>query len=298
MTDYSAELAAFAARLEAEAEAVRDIFQYCLAMLQVERRQARLVAIELRDREPWCIFKTAQGEQFSLIRPPLTQTEESAMIELARGILYQKQDETLLSPLAGVEEEAPDETDTPPEVSPETAAPKKANRSSLSQADKTAKTLVQLIRQARLAAKNLQAVIEETRQVTAAARTAMLEQRLVLAELRSAGREYKRLNQQRHALPPFKHPTSDRDKQITLAILDGVNLAEAARTFNLSDGRIKQIHLKQLRRLYRLQEVLELSYEDLVAIRDQEQASLSRRQRPDAGKVKELLEKMWAYDES
>ncbi|NJN92677.1 MAG: hypothetical protein HC875_00635, partial [Anaerolineales bacterium] len=88
MTKSSPELAAFAASLDAHPDDVEDMYQYCLAMVMVETGQAELTKIELRGREPWCTFKSITGDEFVVLRPMLSQTEEREMMETIWSIFH------------------------------------------------------------------------------------------------------------------------------------------------------------------------------------------------------------------
>lgn len=198
----------------------------------------------------------------------------------------------------------------PPEVTEEVDLNAEAWGVKVEDIPETIEKLRQLVVEARIAARELRGIVEEVRQVTEAAWVATREQRLISAEIRSAMRQYKRMQQQElepsesdsmspeDDLPPQKPWMEDRDKQITFAILDGMSLTQAAQKFSLSSARIKRIYVNQFRQLDQLQKVLELSHEDLVVIKAHKRSRLNPGQKPHAARIKKLLEKMWALDET
>ncbi|MFN8459849.1 MAG: hypothetical protein U0401_35245 [Anaerolineae bacterium] len=314
MADHSAELVAFAARLQAEPEAVQQIFEYCLALLWVEKRWAKLISIEILGREPWCTFKTFKGDEFSVRRPAMTQAEEHRMLKTLREVfqaegfnLAEKEDKLLRSGLIGEPEEVVPEffqetaeeaeaAEAAVERLPSSSAVAKMLAEELEAARQAAEMLRSLVAQAETKAKVLQAIMAEVRQVTEDAWAAAGEQRSILVELQTALREYKRLP--RNSEPPAPRPSSrERDKRVILALLEGMGWQEAIETFDLSGAQIRQIYIKQFRRLERLKKTLKLSQEDLAVIRSLNLIDLPNKQKLNTQRLKELLEKMWVIDE-
>lgn len=175
--------------------------------------------------------------------------------------------------------------------------------------DELTTVLRQLIEQAQAATQMLRGMMEETRQVSEAAWEATKENRLVLAEIRTAIRQYERIRQESSQTsryerkrpepepPPREHRLEDRNKQLTLDVLEGMTLNEAGRKFGISPARVKTIYMNQFYRLYHLKDTLELSREDIAVIRGHEHPQLLTGQRPYANHIRLLLEKMWAYEE-
>lgn len=238
MTKSSPELAAFAASLNAHPEDVEDMYQYCLAMVMVETGQAELTKIELRGREPWCTFKSITGDEFVVLRPVLSQTEEREMMETIWSIFHPNEGPlrvvrpALVASPNTVSETAPPPPPPPPVETrdweglvrrtpkrrrwkgelPRPARPKKPiplpteptsaiprTPLTVEGVDAITAGLRQLIEQAQIATETLRGMMEETRQVSEAAWEATRENRLVLAEIRTAIRQYERAHQENHA---------------------------------------------------------------------------------------------------
>lgn len=176
--------------------------------------------------------------------------------------------------------------------------------------DEAATVLRQFIEQAQAVTQTLRGMMEETRQVSETAWEATKEHRLILAEIRTAIRQYERIRQENNPpprferkrpepeAPPREHPPEDRNKRLTLDVLEGMTLNEAGRKFGISPARVKTIYMNQFYRLYHLKDALDLSREDIAIIRGHEHPHLLTGQRPYANHIRRLLEKMWAYEES
>jgi hypothetical protein len=87
MADLPPELTQFAAILDAEPGPIQVIFRYCLAMLMVEADKARLISTEPGESGAMCTFQTVAGDTFTLLKPPLSEDDEAAMIKQLRIIL-------------------------------------------------------------------------------------------------------------------------------------------------------------------------------------------------------------------
>ncbi len=73
--------------LNVQAQAVQVAFQYCLASLMVET--------ELVDTTPGktgtlCTFRTMARDEFSLVRPPMTEAREMIIKKTLRTILAEE----------------------------------------------------------------------------------------------------------------------------------------------------------------------------------------------------------------
>lgn len=86
------ELAQFAAFLDAQPSHIQGIFQYCLCLLMVEAGKMRLVEIVPGEAGPLLTFETVAGDRFSIVKPPITQEVEAALIEQLRDILDEETD--------------------------------------------------------------------------------------------------------------------------------------------------------------------------------------------------------------
>lgn len=314
-TVYSAEFAAFAARVAAKPEMVEGLFQYGLATLQVEMGLARLVRIEVRQRKPWCTYNIIGQGEVTLLRPLLNQAEEQQLLELLREIFHWEKVKDSLPAEDMMAQDAPITLETSFQPTPEEEAEAEKETETAEQAllrqdtDETAAMLQALIKQAKTATSTLQAAITQAQKVTQTVNAAINEHKLLLMEIRSTMRRHERIQQEFQRLQNRAKPegakapsnqrrlVSDRDKQLTLSILKGTNLTEAGQIFGLSSSRIKQIYTVQLRRLYRASERLELTKEDLAVIRSLVQPVFSGGKRPDTGRIAEFLEKMWADEE-
>jgi hypothetical protein len=88
MTDnHAADFSGLACLLDAQPEPIRAMFQYCLTLAMVELGRGRLVGTFPGDDGPICTFMTATGEHFSLARPPMSEEQETKVIEELRRIL-------------------------------------------------------------------------------------------------------------------------------------------------------------------------------------------------------------------
>lgn len=285
---------------------------------------ARLVRIEVRQRKPWCTYNIIGQGEVTLRRPLLNQAEEQQLLELLREIFHREKVEDSPPDKDIIDEDimaqdAPITLETPFQPTPEEAAEEEKETESAEQAllrhalrqdvDETAAMLRALIKQAKTATSTLQAAMTQGHRVTQTVNAAINKHKLLLMEIRSTMRRHERMQQEFQRLQNRAKPegakapstqrrlVSDRDKQLTLSILKGANLAEAGQIFGLSNSRIKQIYTVQLRRLYRASERLELTKEDLAVIRSLVQPLFSGGKRPDTGRIAELLEKMWADEE-
>ncbi len=81
------DFSSLACLLDAQPEPVRSMFQYCLALAMVELGKGRLIATVPGEVGPICIFEASGGEWFSLARPPISETQETRVIEELRRIL-------------------------------------------------------------------------------------------------------------------------------------------------------------------------------------------------------------------
>jgi hypothetical protein len=93
MDELPPPLAGFAILLDAQPEPVRNTFAYCLCLMIVEVGKMRLVETLPGDASPIGVFETIAGDSFGIPRPPMSQEEEAALIEVLRSIL---EDEGLL----------------------------------------------------------------------------------------------------------------------------------------------------------------------------------------------------------
>ena len=87
MQDLPAELQIFSSFLDAQPQAVREAFQYCLCLLMVESDNMKLVKTLPGDERKICYFETSAGEAFAIPRPAITAEQEADVIETLREIL-------------------------------------------------------------------------------------------------------------------------------------------------------------------------------------------------------------------
>lgn len=87
------ELAAFAHFLDAQPPNVRDIFQYALAMLMVEKKLATIVDENTTDdARKWFTFRTSAGDAFTIVRPLVSKELLLTIMEQARIIADEEND--------------------------------------------------------------------------------------------------------------------------------------------------------------------------------------------------------------
>jgi hypothetical protein len=67
--DLPPDLAAFAKLLDAQPEPVRNVFNYCLALMMVEAGKARVIETRPGETGTICVFESTAGDVFSLARP-------------------------------------------------------------------------------------------------------------------------------------------------------------------------------------------------------------------------------------
>lgn len=87
MTRLPPALEGFAGFLDAQPEAVRGIFYYCLCLMMVETEKMRLVETTAGDGGEICTFKSVEGERFAVPRPAIGPDEEKAVLVALREIL-------------------------------------------------------------------------------------------------------------------------------------------------------------------------------------------------------------------
>lgn len=81
------ELVAFSSFLDAQPLNVRELFQYALTMLMVEKNHASIIAENTRDDgKHWFTFRTTAGDVFAIARPDVPKELLLQMMEMAREI--------------------------------------------------------------------------------------------------------------------------------------------------------------------------------------------------------------------
>lgn len=87
MTMLPPEFTQFARLFDAQPSPVQVVFQYCFCLLMAEIGRMRLVEVLPGESGPICIFETAGGDRFSMVKPPISQELEADLIEELREIL-------------------------------------------------------------------------------------------------------------------------------------------------------------------------------------------------------------------
>lgn len=87
MVDLPAELAAFASLLDAQPAPARDAFNYCLCLMMVEAGKMRIAETTPSETGTVCVFETAVGDQFSVLKPRMNEEQETALIAILHEIL-------------------------------------------------------------------------------------------------------------------------------------------------------------------------------------------------------------------
>ena len=87
MTQLPPSLQAFATLLDAQPGPVQIIFQYLIAQMMVEAGLAQLIGTEPGEAGARCTFRTVAGDEFTVIKPLLSEAQEAEMMEGLREIL-------------------------------------------------------------------------------------------------------------------------------------------------------------------------------------------------------------------
>jgi hypothetical protein len=87
MTQLPPELIALAKLLDAQTKPVQAAFQYCLVLMMVEAGKAELVATAPGEGGLICTFRTVAGDEFALVKPPISEEREAVIRKTLRTIL-------------------------------------------------------------------------------------------------------------------------------------------------------------------------------------------------------------------
>ena len=77
----------FGSILDAQPAPIQAALDYCLALLMVERGQAKLIAHQPGETGPVSTFLTKAGNIFTLVKPPLSQADEATIRQVVQQIL-------------------------------------------------------------------------------------------------------------------------------------------------------------------------------------------------------------------